>query len=155
MSQSTANPDDRLADSRPSFDKKTHKGGAIGFFVVLAAGLAYAAFSIMSDVNGVGETSIATGAIIMLGLALLIALGFEFVNGFHDTANAVATVIYTHALPPMTAVVWSGCFNFLGVLTSSGAVAYTIVNLLPGRADPAGRQQRRLCDDLRPAASRR
>ena len=67
----------------------------------------------------------------MLGLALLIALGFEFVNGFHDTANAVATVIYTHSLPPMTAVVWSGTFNFLGVLTSSGAVAFSIVNLLP------------------------
>jgi PiT family inorganic phosphate transporter len=67
----------------------------------------------------------------MLGLALLIALGFEFVNGFHDTSNAVATVIYTHALSPMVAVVWSGFFNFLGVLTSSGAVAFTIVNLLP------------------------
>jgi PiT family inorganic phosphate transporter len=67
----------------------------------------------------------------MLGLALLIALGFEFVNGFHDTANAVATVIYTHSLPPLVAVIWSGSFNFLGVLTSSGAVAFTVVTLLP------------------------
>jgi len=62
---------------------------------------------------------------------LLIALGFEFVNGFHDTANAVATVIYTHSLPAQVAVIWSGFFNFLGVLTSSGAVAFTIVSLLP------------------------
>ena len=52
-------------------------------------------------------------------------------NGFHDTANAVATVIYTHSLPPLFAVVWSGAFNFLGVLISSGAVAYSIITLLP------------------------
>ena len=64
-------------------------------------------------------------------MALLIALGFEFVNGFHDTANAVATVIYTHSLPAEFAVVWSGFFNFLGVLLSSGAVAFGIISLLP------------------------
>jgi len=58
-------------------------------------------------------------------------LGFEFVNGFHDTANAVATVIYTHSLPPNIAVIWSGFFNFLGVLTSSGLVAFGIISLLP------------------------
>ena len=63
-------------------------------------------------------------------MALLIALGFEFV-GFHDTANAVATVIYTHSLPAEVAVVWSGFFNFLGVLLSSGAVAFGIISLLP------------------------
>src|SRR6185369_7143630 len=68
---------------------------------------------------------------LLLGLALLIALGFEFVNGFHDTANAVATVIYTHSMPPNIAVVWSGFFNFLGVLVSSGAVAFGIISLLP------------------------
>ena len=62
---------------------------------------------------------------------MLIALGFEFVNGFHDTANAVATVIYTHSLPANIAVVWSGFFNFLGVLVSTGAVAFGIVSLLP------------------------
>jgi probable DNA metabolism protein len=56
---------------------------------------------------------------------------FEFVNGFHDTANAVATVIYTHSLPAEFAVMWSGFFNFLGVLLSSGAVAFGIVSLLP------------------------
>jgi inorganic phosphate transporter, PiT family len=68
---------------------------------------------------------------ILLGLALLLALSFEFVNGFHDTANAVATVIYTHALKPNVAVVWSGSWNLIGVLASSGAVAFSIVALLP------------------------
>jgi PiT family inorganic phosphate transporter len=67
----------------------------------------------------------------LLGFALLAALGFEFVNGFHDTANAVATVIYTRSLSPTVAVVWSGIFNFLGVLCSSGAVAFGIISLLP------------------------
>ncbi len=74
---------------------------------------------------------LSTGSVIFLFLALALALAFEFVNGFHDTANAVATVIYTHSLKPNAAVVLSGCFNLLGVLTSSGAVAYGIVSLLP------------------------
>ena len=68
---------------------------------------------------------------LLLFVALLIALGFEFVNGFHDTANAVATVIYTRAMPAHIAVVWSGMFNLFGVLLSSGAVAFGIVSLLP------------------------
>jgi PiT family inorganic phosphate transporter len=68
---------------------------------------------------------------VLLGIALLIALGFEFVNGFHDTANAVATVIYTHSLEPHVAVVWSGMWNLIGVLLSSGAVAFAVVSLLP------------------------
>jgi len=69
--------------------------------------------------------------LILLCLAVLLALSFEFVNGFHDTANAVATVIYTHTLKPYQAVVWSGTWNLIGVLTSSGAVAFGIVALLP------------------------
>ncbi len=120
-----------ISSPRPNMDTKPHRGGAIAFFAVLLAGLGYAAFSITTDVQAVGEHNLAIGALVLLGLALLIALGFEFVNGFHDTANAVATVIYTHTLPPLVAVIWSGTFNFLGVLTSSGAVAYTIVSLLP------------------------
>ena len=68
---------------------------------------------------------------LFLSLALLLSLSFEFVNGFHDTANAVATVIYTHTLKPTYAVVWSGCWNLLGVLWCVGAVAYSIVALLP------------------------
>ncbi len=77
-----------------------------------------------------GETlTFAVGFFLLLALAL--ALSFEFVNGFHDTANAVATVIYTNTLKPVYAVVWSGCWNLIGVLLSSGAVAYGIVALLP------------------------
>lgn len=71
------------------------------------------------------------GAAFFLLLALALALSFEFVNGFHDTANAVATVIYTNTLKPVYAVIWSGCWNLIGVLFSSGAVAYSIVALLP------------------------
>jgi inorganic phosphate transporter, PiT family len=68
---------------------------------------------------------------VLLVLALGMALGFEFVNGFHDTANAVATVIYTHTLKPYQAVIWSGSWNLIGVLVSSGAVAFGIIALLP------------------------
>jgi len=71
------------------------------------------------------------GSVSFLFLALALALGFEFVNGFHDTANAVATVIYTNTLRPNVAVVWSGIWNLIGVLTSTGAVAYGIIALLP------------------------
>lgn len=77
-----------------------------------------------------GEPVALSTAILLLG-ALALALGFEFVNGFHDTANAVATVIYTNTLKPTQAVVWSGLWNFLGVMFSSGAVAFAVVALLP------------------------
>src|ERR1700719_5227674 len=77
-----------------------------------------------------GETLGLATALFLL-LALFMALGFEFVNGFHDTANAVATVIYTHSLKPQIAVTWSGLWNLIGVLTSTGAVAFGIVALLP------------------------
>jgi inorganic phosphate transporter, PiT family len=116
---------------RPRLESKPHPLGALAFLLVLIAGLGYAAYSIATDMSDAGEHNLAIGTFVLLGLALLIALGFEFVNGFHDTANAVATVIYTNSLPPMVAVVWSGTWNFLGVLTSSGGVAFTIVTLLP------------------------
>ncbi len=77
-----------------------------------------------------GQT-ITVGSGIFLLLALGLALSFEFVNGFHDTANAVATVIYTHSLKPWIAVIWSGCWNLIGVLTSTGAVAFGVLALLP------------------------
>src|SRR5580692_5563868 len=80
--------------------------------------------------NLFGETLPMATAIFLI-LALLMALAFEFVNGFHDTANAVATVIYTHSLPAAVAVVWSGIWNLIGVLVSSGAVAFSILALLP------------------------
>src|ERR1700723_3631278 len=97
--------------------------------VVVVAGIIYAGYHLASDLSVVRDTHVYP--FILLGVALFIALGFEFVNGFHDTANAVATVIYTHSLSPNFAVVWSGAFNFLGVLISSGAVAFGIVSLLP------------------------
>jgi PiT family inorganic phosphate transporter len=97
--------------------------------VALVGGLAYVGFHIAGDIQGVRMVS--AWPFVLLGVALLIALGFEFVNGFHDTANAVATVIYTHSLDPNIAVVWSGLCNLAGVLVSSGAVAFSIITLLP------------------------
>src|SRR5688500_14347433 len=68
---------------------------------------------------------------ILLIICLIAACGFEFVNGFHDTANAVATVIYTNSLKPWTAVIVSGICNFLGVFIGGVGVAIGIINLLP------------------------
>lgn len=115
----------------PDLDAKPH--GSVGIVVIglLIVGIGFVVQGLVHDISAAGGPPLATGAFVLLGLALLIALGFEFVNGFHDTANAVATVIYTHSLPAQYAVVWSGFFNFLGVLTSSGAVAFTVVSLLP------------------------
>jgi inorganic phosphate transporter, PiT family len=96
------------------------------FGVLVLIGLVYIGYALSNDL-AIAKTV----PWFLLGIALLIALGFEFVNGFHDTANAVATVIYTRSLPAEFAVMWSGLFNFLGVLTSSGAVAFGILSLLP------------------------
>ncbi|HZZ40381.1 MAG TPA: anion permease [Acidobacteriaceae bacterium] len=99
------------------------------FGLALLAGSVYAATHLIRDLSGVHLLS--AWPYVLLGVALAIALGFEFVNGFHDTANAVATVIYTNSLEPHFAVVWSGLWNLIGVLTSSGAVAFAIMSLLP------------------------
>ncbi len=115
--------DQKLAKSSPG------KIGAAAFGVLLLGGLIYIATKLSHDLSIVHTATVFP--FILLGVALLIALGFEFVNGFHDTANAVATVIYTHSLEPHIAVVWSGLWNFIGVLTSSGAVAFAIISLLP------------------------
>src|SRR5579863_1810539 len=109
--------------------KSPGKLGMVIFGGVLLVGVAYSAVHLASDLSGYHATSVMP--YLLLGLALMVALGFEFVNGFHDTANAVATVIYTHSLEPHVAVIWSGFWNFMGVLTSSGAVAFAIVSLLP------------------------
>jgi inorganic phosphate transporter, PiT family len=114
----------------PHLDHKPSMVGAIVFFCLLAAGIGYGVKGLLDDTASVHEP-LALGVFALLGLALLIALGFEFVNGFHDTANAVATVIYTHSMQPMVAVIWSGCWNLIGVLVSTGAVAYSIITLLP------------------------
>jgi PiT family inorganic phosphate transporter len=110
--------------------KKSHaiiSGGVV--IAALVIGLGFIAFNIIQDFSGVTVSSI--WPYLLLVFALLIALGFEFVNGFHDTANAVATVIYTHSLEPNIAVVWSGLWNLAGVLLSTGTVAFTIITLLP------------------------
>ena len=119
------------SSARPQLDKKPSAFTLVIFFGVLAIGLLFTAYSLMRDVKEVGTVVTTWTPYLLLGVALLIALGFEFVNGFHDTANAVATVIYTNSMPPNFAVAWSGFFNFLGVLLSSGAVAFGIIALLP------------------------
>src|ERR1700745_3820529 len=103
--------------------------GTLIFVAVLVVGISYIGWSVSRDLADLHMTSALP--YIPLGTALFVALGFEFVNGFHDTANAVATVIYTHTLDPHIAVVWSGFFNFLGVVTSTGIVAFGIISLLP------------------------
>src|SRR5271170_3708300 len=118
-------------EGRPKLDAPMDMRTLLVFLAVLTGGLFFMAYSIYSDVSSTGGGAKAVAPYLLLAVALLIALGFEFVNGFHDTANAVATVIYTHSLAPGLAVVWSGALNFLGVLTSSGAVAFGIVSLLP------------------------
>ncbi len=121
-------PTPSMLDQKMS-DKGAPKAGILAFVLVLLGGVVYIISRLAHDLTPVHQASIFP--YILLGVALLIALGFEFVNGFHDTANAVATVIYTHSLEPHIAVVWSGFWNFVGVLTSSGAVAFSIVALLP------------------------
>jgi len=134
MSSTTATPySGSVATHRPKLDTKPSLATIALFIALLLGGLAFMIFSLSKDVSGSGaaaETTTYT-PFILLGVALFIALAFEFVNGFHDTANAVATVIYTHSLPANFAVVWSGMFNFIGVLVSSGAVAFGIISLLP------------------------
>jgi len=135
MAEGTVTADGAIAlhppVARPKLDVGFDPRAAVAFFSVLGLALFFVAYSIYRDVNESGTHATAILPFVLLGVALLVALGFEFVNGFHDTANAVATVIYTHSLPAPVAVVWSGTFNFLGVLASSGAVAYGIIALLP------------------------
>ena len=121
-------------DSRISSQGSGARFAAI-IALLLALGVVYAGIRLYDDLVSAPLGSVLP--YILLGVALLIALGFEMCDGFHDTSNAVTTVIYTHSLPPTTAVVWSGAFNFLGVLTStvrSRSDRFAIA----GRADPAG-----------------
>jgi PiT family inorganic phosphate transporter len=122
-----------MAAGTSVLDTKMAAGpGRLGVLIgvaVLLIGLVYVGRHLLTDLSGVHAESWLPYA--LLGVALLTALAFEFVNGFHDTANAVATVIYTHTMEPHVAVIWSGMWNFLGVLASSGAVAFGIVSLLP------------------------
>jgi PiT family inorganic phosphate transporter len=134
MATPTFSPATETKYTKSILDEKLEKSsvgkwGGIVFVIMLVAGIAYIATQLGSDLSIVHNASIFP--FILLGVALFNALGFEFVNGFHDTANAVATCIYTHSLEPHIAVVYSGIMNFVGVLLSTGAVAYSIVNLLP------------------------
>ena len=115
----------------PNLDGGFHPLTGIIYMGVVAAALLFVAYSIYADVDATGTRVTSYLPYLLLFVALLIALGFEFVNGFHDTANAVATVIYTRSMPAHIAVVWSGLFNLFGVLMSTGAVAFGIVSLLP------------------------
>ena len=115
----------------PNLDAGFHPLTGVIYMGVVAAALLFVAYSIYIDVGATGTKVTTYLPFLMLFVALLIALGFEFVNGFHDTANAVATVIYTRSMPAHIAVVWSGMFNLFGVLLSTGAVAFGIVSLLP------------------------
>ncbi|HJZ32107.1 MAG TPA: inorganic phosphate transporter, partial [Hyphomicrobiaceae bacterium] len=130
MVDAVATPDSGAA-KRPHLEAQPNMLVILLFGGLLAAGVLFAVYSLENDIVQSGMPIKAWAPFLLLGVALLIALGFEFVNGFHDTANAVATVIYTHSLPANVAVIWSGAWNFLGVLLSSGAVAFGIISLLP------------------------
>jgi PiT family inorganic phosphate transporter len=116
---------------RPDLDRGFYPITRIIISGTLGAALLFVAFSIYYDAEVAEAHAETLLPYLLLCVALLIALGFAFVNGFHDTANAVTTVIYTRSLPANIAVVWSGVFNLLGVLLSSGAVAFGIVSLEP------------------------
>lgn len=122
-------PDLSYSSQPGSAPSRTRNASVLAFLVAMAIGIAYITLHLAQDLSPVRQSSALPW--LLLGVALLIALGFEFVNGFHDTANAVATVIYTHSLAPNLAVVWSGSWNFLGVLMSTGAVAFGVLQLLP------------------------
>src|ERR1700733_10948319 len=94
----------------PKLDGGFNPLSAIIFAGVIGAAVLFVAYSISTDINAAGSKITSYLPFLLLFVALLIALGFEFVNGFHDTANAVATVIYTRSLPANVAVVWSGMF---------------------------------------------
>jgi inorganic phosphate transporter, PiT family len=120
---------DLMFSRTSAVSQQTHRAATAIFLLVIATGIGYVGIHLVTDLAPVRESS--AFPYILLGFALLIALGFEFVNGFHDTANAVATVIYTYSMTPNLAVLWSGLWNFAGVLVSSGAVAYGVLQLLP------------------------
>jgi len=131
IASTTAPSPEGSVKTRISLDRPISSKTIFIFLFIIAAGLCFTAWSIYQDIHQSGAPVTTFLPFVLLAIALLIALGFEFVNGFHDTANAVATVIYTHSLPPHVAVLWSGLFNFLGVMVSTGAVAFGIVSLLP------------------------
>jgi inorganic phosphate transporter, PiT family len=119
------------ASPKPKLDHPIAPTTAILFVTILLAGILYAGLNIYLEVRDAGVVTESWLPFLLLGIALLIALGFEFVNGFHDTANAVATVIYTHSLAPMAteALTQSGMYF---VASSSGHAAAIVDPRDPG-----------------------
>jgi PiT family inorganic phosphate transporter len=101
---------DLMFPQTSTVSERARSTGLAIFLLIIAVGVAYVAVHLVIDLEPVKQSS--AFPYVLLGFAMLIALGFEFVNGFHDTANAVATVIYTHSLTPNLAVLWSGAWNF-------------------------------------------
>ena len=137
---------------RPALDSGFDPRQAFIFFGLLGVGLLFVAYSLYSDVSatpGVKTTTFLP--YLLLFVALLIALGFEFVNGFHDTANAVATVIYTHSMPAQIAVSMVRVIQLsrCAVVERRGRLWHHLA--IAGRIDFAGRQRCRVCDGIRAA----
>src|SRR6201996_2493225 len=132
QSSTTVNPEIQKLASSAMDQKLSRSPGKIAMIVfgcAIAGGIVYAGLKLGSDLATTHYPTV--WPYVLLGVALLIALGFEFVNGIHDTANAVSTFMYTHSLEPPVAVIWSGMWNLIGVILSSGAVAFAVVSLLP------------------------
>src|ERR1700735_5468169 len=119
MATGTSVLDQKMGASTPG------RIGVLIFGVALIVGFIYAGTHLVGDLRDFHPASAVP--FILLGVALFIALAFEFVNGFHDTANAVATCIYTHSLEPHIALVYSGIMNFIGVLLSSRPVPFSLL----------------------------
>jgi PiT family inorganic phosphate transporter len=116
---------------RPHLDHKPSPVTAIIPFGVLQIGLLFAGNGLVTDIRDADDPAVTLVSFLRLWVALLIALGFKFVNAFHDTVNSVAKALCTRWQPPNFAGVWTGLFNFPGVLVSSGAIAFGILSLLP------------------------
>jgi hypothetical protein len=139
-----------VVPARPALEAKLNRSpgkiGMVGFGVVLLVGIIYSAFHLLTDLSTVHSGSIMP--YVLLGIALLVAFGFEFVNGFHDTANAVATVIYTHSLEPHIAV---GVLEFSGSVDFEWAGRFRNHFFIAGGTDFAGGEQGWVRDGFRAA----
>ena len=133
---------------RPKLDRGFDPRTALVFAGLLGAGLLFVAYSLYADLDASGATAATFLPHLLLFVALLIALGFEFVNGFHDTANAVATVIYTHSLPAEIAVVWVRELQLPRGTAVEWRRGLRHHFIAAGRADPSGREFRGFCDGV-------
>lgn len=132
--------------AQPKLDARPHVEGAIILMILLGIGIGFILNGITSYIDAAHTPPVAFGVFVLPGTVLH---GYEFVNGFHDTANAVATVIYTHRLPPHAAVTGSASFKSLGVIVSAHAVAFIVPSLLPVELILPVRQRRLRAADCR------